>query len=393
MFRRLTELPLEGARVLTRVDFNVPLDDGLRVTSDARIRAALPTLKAILAAGGRPVLMSHMGRPKGAVVDDLRLRPAAERLGELLGVPVHCADDCVGEAAERAASALAPGECLVLENLRFHPEEEAGDPQFSAALSRCGDVYVNDAFGTAHRAHASVAGVPGLLPAAAGMLMERELDAFERVLGDPARPLMAILGGAKVSDKLPVILSLLEKVDALAIGGAMAYTFLAQAGTPIGKSLCEPDLLEDARLVVERAAERGVAICLPTDHVCAAELAAGAPASVHGPGVGDGLMGLDIGPVSSAAYASEIAKAKTIVWNGPMGVFEVDGFRAGTEAVAKAVAEADAFSVVGGGDSVAAAEMFGVTDRMSHVSTGGGASLELLEGKELPGVAALRVDA
>lgn len=390
MFRRLSELELEGARVLIRVDFNVPLDEQQRVTSDARIRAALPTLRAVLERGGRAVLMSHLGRPKGEVVEAMRLRPAADRLGELLGSPVHCAADCVGEDAERAASALAPGECLVLENLRFHAEEEAGDAEFSRALARCGDVYVNDAFGTAHRAHASVAGVPRLLPSAAGMLMERELDAFERVLGDPARPLMAILGGAKVSDKLPVILSLLEKVDALAIGGAMAYTFLEQAGTPIGESLCEPDLLEEARRVVERAAERGVAICLPTDHVCAAELAADAEVSVHGPGVAAGLMGLDIGPSSIAAYTAEIAAAKTIVWNGPMGVFEMPAFRAGTEAVALAVAETDAFSVVGGGDSVAAAELFGVTEQMSHVSTGGGASLELLEGKELPGVAALR---
>ena len=389
MFRRLADLDLSGARVLVRVDFNVPLDADLRVTSDARIRAALPTIRAILEAGGKPVLMSHLGRPKGQVVETMRLRPAADRLAELVGVPVTCAPDCVGQEAEAAAAKLEPGECLVLENLRFHPGETAGDDEFAASLARLGDVYVNDAFGTAHRAHASVAGVPKLLPAAAGLLMERELEAFERVLTEPERPFMAILGGAKVSDKLPVIQSLLEKVDVLAIGGAMAYTFLEQAGTPIGASRCEPDLVEEAGRVVERAAERGVQLLLPDDHICASELAEGVDVSTHGPGIPEGQMGLDLGPRSVERYAAAIAKAGTMVWNGPMGVFEIEAFRSGTEAVARAVADSNGWSMVGGGDSVAAVELVGVADRIGHVSTGGGASLELLEGKALPGITAL----
>jgi len=387
--RRLSDLQLSGARVLVRVDFNVPLDEQQRVTSDARIRAALPTLRAILEAGGRPVLMSHLGRPKGQVVEKLRLAPAAARLGELLQSPVRTATDCIGPQVEAASKVLVAGECLVLENLRFHPQETAGDADFAAALARNGDVYVNDAFGTAHRAHASVAGVPKLLPSAAGLLMEREIEAFSKVLTAPDRPFLAILGGAKVSDKLPVIESLLEKVDGLIIGGAMAYTFLRQQGVDVGASLCETDLLDEARAVRERCAHQGVTLCLPVDHVCAAEFRADAEASVHGPGVPGGLMALDIGPRSIEQFAAEIANARTIVWNGPMGVFEMAAFRRGTEAVGRAVADSDCWSVVGGGDSVAAVELLGVADRISHVSTGGGASLELLEGKTLPGIAAL----
>ncbi len=380
---------MQGARVLVRVDFNVPLDDQLRVTSDARIQAALPTIRAILEAGGRPILMSHLGRPKGKVVDSMRLAPAAARLQELLGSPVRTASDCVGPEVEQASVDLPAGECLVLENLRFHAEEEGGDADFAAALARNGDVYVNDAFGTAHRAHASVAGVPALLPNAAGLLMEREITAFGKVLGEPDRPFLAILGGAKVSDKLPVIQSLLTKVDALIIGGAMAYTFLKEAGIDIGASRFEPDLLEEAAAVRKLCAEKGVELCLPTDHVCAAEFKADAEASVHGPGIPDGLMALDIGPETVKAYEAQVAKAKTVVWNGPMGVFEMEAFRRGTEAVGRAVANGDNWSVVGGGDSVAAVELLGVADQIRHVSTGGGASLELLEGKTLPGIAAL----
>jgi phosphoglycerate kinase len=388
--QRFQDLDLAGRRVLVRVDFNVPLDEAGRVTSDARIRAALPTIEAILAAGGRPILMSHLGRPKGKVVESMRMRPAAERLGELLGRPVRTATDCVGPAAEAAVAALGAGEVLVLENLRFHPEEEKGDPGFAAALAALGDVYVDDAFGTAHRAHASVTGVADHLPAAAGLLLQREVDAFDRVLDAPARPFVAILGGAKVSDKLPVLLNLVAKVDALIVGGAMAYTFLAADGVPIGSSRCEQDLLDEARQVRALCAARGVELLLPVDHVCAAEFKAEAPASVHGPGIPDGLMGLDIGPRSTAAFRDRIAGAKTILWNGPMGVFEMEAFRRGTEAIAHAVADSAAFSVVGGGDSVAAVELCGVEDRIDHVSTGGGASLELLEGRDLPGIAALR---
>ncbi len=387
--QRLSDLDLAAKRVLVRVDFNVPLDDDLRVTSDARITAALPTLRAILEAGGRPVLMSHLGRPKGAVVERMRMAPVAEWLRALLGCPVETVADCVGAEVEAAAAALPAGACLLLENLRFHAEEERGDADFAAALARLGDVYVNDAFGTAHRAHASVAGVPRHLPSAPGLLLEREIRAFDRVLQAPERPLLAILGGAKVSDKLPVLLNLIDVVDGLIIGGAMAYTFLAQDGTAIGASRCEPDLFEQAAAIRARAAARGVRLLLPSDHVCAAEFKADAAASVHGPAIPDGLMALDIGPATVAAFTEEIAAAKTIVWNGPMGVFEMPAFAAGTEAVARAVADSAAFSVVGGGDSVAAVEQVGVQDRVGHVSTGGGASLELLEGKTLPGIAAL----
>jgi len=319
----------------------------------------------------------------------MSLRPVAANLSEMLGRPVAFVDECVGEKAEAAAAALANGEVLLLENVRFHAEEEDNDPVFAARLARLADVYANDAFGAAHRAHASVSGVAQYLPAAAGFLMQSELDAFGRVLENPARPFVAILGGAKVSDKLPVITNLLPKVDVLIVGGAMAYTFLVQQGHKVGKSLVEQDLVEAAGKVLAQAKAAGKKLLLPTDHVCAAEFKADSPASVHVGDIPDGLMGLDIGPATMRAYCEALAGAKTIVWNGPMGVFEMDAFCKGTEAVAKAVAASDAFSVVGGGDSVAAAEKTGVVARISHVSTGGGASLELLEGKVLPGVAAL----
>ncbi len=391
MGRSLSDLQVEGQRVLVRVDFNVPLDAEGKVTSDARIRAALPTIQAILDRGGRPVLMSHLGRPKGEVVESMRLRPAAVRLRELLGREVHIADECIGEAVEAASKNLGPGAVLVLENLRFHREETDGDEHFAAALARNGDVYVNDAFGTAHRAHASVAGVAKLLPGAPGLLMEKEIRAFSKVLEAPDRPLVAVLGGAKVSDKLPVLLHLVEKVDVVIVGGAMAYTFLAQAGVPIGDSLCERELFDEAARVRALCEERGVKLMLPTDHVVAERFAADAAAEVvDGQAIPDGRMALDIGPATVAAYREALAEARTIVWNGPMGVFEMEAFRKGTEAIAEAVAASPAFSVVGGGDSVAAVELCGLGDRIDHVSTGGGASLELLEGKDLPGLAALR---
>jgi phosphoglycerate kinase len=392
-FRRLRDLPVQdGTRVLIRVDFNVPLAEdngGQRVTSDARIRAALPTIQNVLERGGRPVLMSHLGRPKGKVVESMRMKPAADRLAELLGTEVRTASECIGSEVEAMSRDLPAGACLVVENLRFHPEEEKGDDAFAAELAKLGDVYVNDAFGTSHRAHASVAGVPKLLPAAAGLLLEAELDAFAKVLEAPERPVCAILGGAKVSDKLPVILHLLDKVDRLLIGGAMAYTFLRARGVGIGKSLSEEDLLDEARRVEEIAKQKNVELHIPSDHVCATAFAADAEVSVHGPGVPDGLMGLDIGPESAARYADVVRSSKTVIWNGPMGVFEMAPFAKGTEAVARALAASSAFSVVGGGDSVAAIETFGLENEVDHVSTGGGASLELLEGKVLPGVAAL----
>ncbi|MFO1051802.1 MAG: phosphoglycerate kinase [Planctomycetota bacterium] len=388
-WKRLVDLEVSGKRVLVRVDFNVPLDDGGKVTSDVRIREALPTIRAILDRGGRPVLMSHLGRPKGKVVDSMRMTAVAQRLGELLGSKVVAARECVGAEVEAASRALGKGEVLLLENLRFHPEEEGGDAAFAGMLARNGDVYVDDAFGAAHRAHASISGVPALLPHAAGLLMEKELHAFEKVLHAPERPFVAILGGAKVSDKLPVMLNLIPKVDAIIVGGAMAYTFLAQGGIAIGKSRCEKELLDKAKEVRELCAARKVELLLPVDHVCADRFAADAKPAIHGPGIPDELMGLDIGPQSIARFRAAIAKAKTVVWNGPMGVFEMESFRKGTEAIAHAVADSAAFSVVGGGDSVAAVELCGVAGRIDHVSTGGGASLELLEGQVLPGIAAL----
>ncbi|MHC4516737.1 MAG: phosphoglycerate kinase [Planctomycetota bacterium] len=386
---RLEDLDLNDKRALIRVDFNVPLDEHRQVTSDARIRAALPTIRWVLDHGGRPILMSHLGRPKGQVDEALRLRPAGERLGELLDVPVRYATDCIGEEAATAAAALQQGECLLLENLRFHPEEKKGDPEFARQLASLADVYINDAFGTAHRAHASVAGIAALLPSAPGLLLAKEIRAFDTLMTQPAAPVVAILGGAKVADKLPVILNLLAKVDAVLIGGAMAYTFLKQQGIPIGRSRCEDDVLDAARDALAAAKQQAVELMLPRDHVCANEIADSAQPSVHGPQIPDDLMGLDIGPQTIESYRTVIAKAKTIVWNGPMGVFELPAFRSGTEAIARAVAESEAWSLVGGGDSVAAVELLGVADKIDHVSTGGGASLQLLEGKTLPGLAAL----
>ncbi|MFN7671971.1 MAG: phosphoglycerate kinase [Planctomycetota bacterium] len=408
-FQTLRDLPLAGKRVLMRVDFNVPQDKAtLAITNNQRIAAALPTIRYALDQGAAVVLMSHLGRPDGQRVAKFSLRPVATELQRLLGRPVTVLDDCVGPAVEAACApgALAPGSLVLLENVRFHLEEEgkvkvkekdgtttsrkaepAAVDAFRASLRKLGDVYVNDAFGTAHRAHSSVSGLVGM-PCAAGFLMQQELDAFAKVLHSPARPFVAILGGAKVSDKLPVIESLLPKVDTLIIGGAMAYTFLAQQGLPVGTSLVERDLVEAAGKVLAQAKAAGKRILLPVDHVCAAEFKADSPASVHDR-IPDGLMGLDIGPRTVADYVAALRGAKTVVWNGPMGVFEMDAFCKGTEAVAHAVAGCGAFTVVGGGDSVAAAEKTGVTSRLSHVSTGGGASLELLEGKTLPGVAAL----
>ncbi|MBL9077998.1 MAG: phosphoglycerate kinase [Planctomycetes bacterium] len=411
-FRTLRDLPLAGQRVLMRVDFNVPQDKAtLAITNNQRIVSALPTIRYVLEQGAALVLMSHLGRPDGQRVAKYTLQPVAAELQKLLGRPVTFLDDCVGPAVEAACAkgTLKPGSVVLLENVRFHLEEEgkvkvknkdgtetsrkaepAAVEAFRQSLRKLGDVYVNDAFGTAHRAHSSVSGITGL-PCAAGFLMQQELDAFGRVLQNPARPFVAILGGAKVSDKLPVIENLLPKVDTLIVGGAMAYTFLVQMGQKVGKSLVEKDLVDAAGKVLAAAKASGKKLLLPVDHVCAAEFKADSPASVQA-AIPDGLMGLDIGPKTVQAYVAALAGSRTVVWNGPMGVFEMDAFCKGTEAVAKAVAQATAagaFTVVGGGDSVAAAEKLGITAKLSHVSTGGGASLELLEGKKLPGVAAL----
>ena len=412
-FKSLRDLPLKGLRVLMRVDFNVPQDKAtLAITNNQRIVSALPTIRYALEQGAAVVLMSHLGRPDGQKVAKYTLKPIAAELQQLLGKPVQFLDDCVGPAVEAACAkgTLKPGSVVLLENLRFHLEEEgkvkiknkdgtetskkaepAAIEAFRASLKKLGDVYVNDAFGAAHRAHSSVSGITGL-PVAAGFLMQQELDAFHKVLTAPARPFVAILGGAKVSDKLPVIENLLPKVDALIIGGAMAYTFLTFQGHKVGKSLVEKDLVAEAGRVLAQAKAAGKQLLLPVDHVCAAEFKADSPASVQPVDIPDGLMGLDIGPKTIALYQAALQGAKTVIWNGPMGVFEMDAFCKGTEAVAKSVAQATAqgaFTVVGGGDSVAAAEKLGITSKLSHVSTGGGASLELLEGKVLPGVKAL----
>ena len=389
--RSIRDLDLAGRRVLIRVDFNVPIADG-GVSDDTRIRAALPTLRYALERGATVVLASHLGRPGGRPRPELSLRPVADRLAALLGTPVGFASDCVGDPARRALDAAGPGGVVLLENLRFHAAEEGNDPAFAAALAALAELYVNDAFGAAHRAHASTAGVVAhVREAAAGLLMAAELEHLGSLLGAPARPFVAVLGGAKVSGKLDVIESLLARVDALLVGGAMAYTFFSRQGLPTGRSLVEPDLLAATSRVEDDARARGVDLRLPADHVVAERIAPGARGetlAVTDAAIGDRL-GVDIGPRTRAGYAALIAAARTVVWNGPLGVFEVDAFAAGTLAVARAVAETAAATVVGGGDSIAALAKAGVQDRITHVSTGGGASLEFLSGRTLPGVAAL----
>jgi phosphoglycerate kinase len=388
----VVDLDLMGQRVFVRVDFNVPLKDG-EITDDTRIRASLPTIKYALEHGATVVVASHLGRPKGRPNPQLSLRPVAARLAQLLGRGVTFAHDCVGADVNASiAKVRKTGGVVLLENLRFHPEEEQNDPQFSAALASLADQYVDDAFGAAHRAHASVEGITHhFRRAAAGLLMERELQYLGHVLESPDRPFIAILGGAKVSDKLEVIQNLLGKVDRLLIGGAMAYTFLKTRGVAIGRSLVEDDKLDAARAIEGDAAARGMHIELPVDHVVTDAVQEGAAHEVLAVGdasIGERL-GVDIGPATIAAYGALIADAKTVVWNGPMGVFEIEAFAAGTNAVARAVAAVDGTTIVGGGDSICAVKKSGVADRITHISTGGGASLEFLAGRTLPGVAAL----
>jgi phosphoglycerate kinase len=390
----INDLDLRGKRVFLRVDFNVPLKDGV-VTDDTRIRETLPTLRLAMQKGGRLVLASHLGRPKGGPEAKYSLAPVARKLEELLGKPVVFANDCVGADAEAKSKALNDGDVLLLENVRFHPEEEKNDEAFSKQLAAlCDGLFVCDAFGSAHRAHASVVGITRFVrQAAAGLLMERELAYIGRAISNPARPFVAILGGAKVSDKIEVVENLMKIADAMLIGGGMAYTFLKAQGLPIGKSLVEVDKLDLAKRILDDARQKKFTFLLPVDHVIAPEFKADAPASIVDVNATPTLqMGLDIGPRTIAAYSAEIAKAKTIVWNGPMGVFEMPAFAKGTLEVAKAVAAATtagATSIVGGGDSVAAVHQSGVADKISHISTGGGASLEFLGGRKLPGVEAL----
>jgi phosphoglycerate kinase len=385
----IRNIDVTGKRVLVRVDYNVPLKDG-QVTDATRIEASLPTLRHLLDGDGRLILMSHLGRPNGSPNPEMSLKPVADKLAALIGQPVLMASDCIGEEAERLANALKPGEILMLENVRFHAAETENDPEFAAQLARLGDLYVNDAFGSAHRAHASTEGVAHLLPAAAGFLIEKEVKFFRPLVTNPEKPFVAIIGGAKVSSKIGVLESLLPKCSTLIIGGGMSYTFLKAQGHSIGKSLCEDEFLDTAKALLSQAAESGVTIALPLDHMVASEFSEEAAAQlVDGVDIPDGLYGMDIGPKTVASVAGTIANAKSVVWNGPMGVFEFKAFAKGTLEVAKLVADCTGTTVVGGGDSVAAVNTFGLGGKIDHVSTGGGASLEFLEGKSLPGIEAL----
>lgn len=387
----LRDIAIRGKRLFVRVDFNVPLSKAGDVTDDTRLRAALPTILYALQEGASVILASHLGRPGGRVDLTFSLRPVAARLQELLGKPVPLAPDCVGAETEALARALAPGEVLLLENLRFHAEEEANDAVFAQALARLGDVFVNDAFGAAHRAHASTAGMAAYLqPAVAGLLMEQEIRYLSRVTEHPEQPLVAILGGAKVSDKIPLISNLLEKVSLLLIGGGMAYTLLQAQGYPVGDSLVEPDCVPLARDILAKAADRQVQCLLPRDHVIAQDIKADVPTRVVADeGIPDGWKGLDIGMPTVARFREVLRSARTVVWNGPMGVFELPPFRQGTVEMARAVAACTGTTVVGGGDTIAALAMTDCSAAMTHISTGGGAALEFLEGQTLPGIACL----
>lgn len=387
----LKDIAVRGKRVFVRVDFNVPMDDHGNITNDTRIRAALPTIRYLIDEGAKIILASHLGRPKGKPDPHYSLAPVAKRLGELLKGPVAMAPDCIGPEVEKAAAQLQEGEVLLLENVRYHAEEEKNEPEFVKQLARLAEVYVNDAFGTAHRAHASTEGIAHHLPGVAGFLLQKEIESMGKALENPERPFVAIIGGAKVSDKIGVIENLLHKVDALIIGGGMANTFLKAQGYSLGKSLVEGDKLALAQEILDRGRELQVDILLPQDVVAAKEFKADAPYRVTAVReIAEDEMALDIGPESAGLFSARIQRARTIVWNGPMGVFEMEPFAKGTEKVAQAVALCPGLTIVGGGDSVAAVEKMGVGEQMSHISTGGGASLKLLEGRTLPGIAALQ---
>ncbi len=390
--KRLQDVTVKGKRVLVRVDYNVPMK-GAKIEDNARIRETLKTLEHLIAEGAKVVLIAHLGRPKGKVEPKYSLKPVAAELAKLLKKPVAFADDCVGPVAEKAVAALKSGDVLLLENLRFHAEEEANDPAFAKALAKNGDVFIQDAFGALHRAHASTAGVTAHLPGAVGFLVQRELEFLDRVIGNPQRPFLAIIGGAKVSDKLVVLDKLLERVDSLLIGGAMAYTFLAAQGINIGKSLLEKDQIDAAKAVIEKAYNKKVEILLPADHIVVREIAADAATTItQAMAIPPDMIGVDIGPHTIEFFTDHISKSQTIFWNGPMGIFEMPAFAKGSNAVAEAMAAATAkgaVTIVGGGDSLSVLAKIGLASKMSHCSTGGGASLELLEGKALPGLVAL----
>ncbi|MBK5461370.1 phosphoglycerate kinase [Peribacillus sp. TH16] len=388
--KSIRDIELKGKRVFCRVDFNVPMQDG-KISDDTRIKAALPTISYLTEQGAKVILASHLGRPKGQVVEELRLAPVAERLSELSGKDVQKAEEAYGESVQSIIDNMGNGEILLLENVRFYPGEEKNDPELAKSFAALADVYVNDAFGAAHRAHASTEGIAHHLPAVAGLLMEKELAVLGKALSNPERPFTAIIGGAKVKDKIGVIENLLENVDHLIIGGGLGYTFIKAQGHEIGNSLLEEDKIELAKSFIESAKEKGVQLHLPIDAVVAAEFSPDAQAqNVDIDAIPNDKMALDIGPKTSELFADVIKGSKLVIWNGPMGVFEFDKFANGTRTVAEALAEAkDTYSIVGGGDSAAAAEKFGLAEKMSHISTGGGASLEFMEGKELPGVVAL----
>jgi phosphoglycerate kinase len=388
--KTIEDIDVEGKKVLVRVDFNVPLDEKGNITDDTRIRAALPTINYLIERGAIVILVSHLGRPKGKVQERLRMDPIAQRLAELLDKEVIKTDDCIGDEPKQAIEDMREGDVLLLENVRFYPGEEANDPEFSKQLAELADVYVNDAFGTAHRAHASTVGVAEFLPAVSGFLMKKELEYLGKALENPERPFVSILGGAKVSDKIGVIKNLLTKVNYLLIGGGMAFTFLKAKGLEIGRSLLEEDKLSLAGELIKEAEDKGVKLLLPVDVVVAPELKPDAPYKrVKVEEIPPDWMGVDIGKETVKEFSNIIKQAKTVVWNGPMGVFEMKPFAAGTKGIASALAESGAVTIIGGGDSAAAVEQLGYADKMTHISTGGGASLEFLEGRELPGVKAL----
>ena len=388
--KTVEDIDVKGKRVIVRVDFNVPLDENLNITDDKRIVGALPTIKYLIDHGAKTILVSHLGRPKSGFEEKYSMKPVAKRLSELLGKEVIMAKDVIGEDAKAKAAALKEGEVLLLENVRFHKEETKNDPNFAKELASLAEIFVNDAFGTAHRAHASTAGLADYLPAVCGFLIKKEIEVMGKALSNPKRPFVAILGGAKVSDKIGVIENLLDKVDSLLIGGGMAYTFLKAKGYHIGNSICEDDKLDLARELMEKAEKKGVNLMLPIGSIVAKEFKNDTEYKyVPSDAMPDGWMGVDIGSLTIEKFAKEIKKAKTIVWNGPMGVFEFPNFAVGTKEIARAVAESGAISIVGGGDSAAAIEQLGFADKITHISTGGGASLEFLEGKVLPGIAVL----